>query len=207
KLLLNLFQPPFQKVLPLVKNLEAMASVAGVLSPIFGIASAVVQLSMRNVESEELLFMKEQFHEVRNQLDVYFAIKENIKNQFRKYMQILDSAPEYQERQKEEFLTHFQVTKGDQNLHTLYDGFVGNSAVFAKPILITAVEYAQGNRHLVEALCASLKDLFGIGLIALMGYTSLTGLDLEAAMKEWKERLVEAEMVRRIDQCDQEFRV
>ncbi|GCC16866.1 hypothetical protein chiPu_0021934, partial [Chiloscyllium punctatum] len=123
------------------QNRARFATVSGVLKPIFQVAGFILKLVLGKRESEELTYMKEQFQTVRNQLDViseqikqvlweiekstinnqYFPIEENLKNQFRKYMDILNAAPEFRENEKREFLTHFDVTKGDQNLHTLYD--------------------------------------------------------------------------------------
>ncbi|XP_059827274.1 protein rapunzel-like [Hypanus sabinus] len=199
------------------------ASVAGVLKPIFQVAGAILKLVLGKRESDELKYMKEQFQTVRNDLDIiseqvkqvlweierstinnqYFPIEENLKNQFRKYMDILNAAPEFQQKEKEEFLTHFNVTKGDQNLHTLYDAVMGFSAVFGKPILETAMNYDQRNRRLMESLCARLKELFCIGLIALLGHAAVTGNDVEALKREWDEKLikVEGKMKAMIDRC------
>eukprot|EP00061_Rhincodon_typus_P012545 g38343.t1 len=203
------------------------ATVSGVLKPIFQVAGIILKLALGKRESEELTYMKEQFQIVRNQLDVisdqvkqvlweiekstinnqYFPIEENLKNQFRKYMDILNAAPEFRENEKQEFLTHFDVTKGDQNLHTLFDAVMGYSAIFGKPILETAMKYDQRNRRLMESLCSRLKELFCIGLIALVGHSTITGTDVEALKREWNEKIakVENKMKSMIDQCINEF--
>ncbi|XP_048403991.1 protein rapunzel-like [Stegostoma tigrinum] len=203
------------------------ATTPGVLKPIFQVAGIILKLALGKRESEELTYMKEQFQIVRNQLDVisdqikqvlweiekstinnqYFPIEENLKNQFRKYMDILNAAPEFRENEKKEFLTHFDVTKGDQNLHTLFDAVMGYSAIFGKPILETAMKYDQRNRRLMEGLCSRLKELFCIGLIALVGHSTITGTDVEALKREWNEKMakVENKMKSMIDQCINEF--
>ncbi|XP_060681735.1 protein rapunzel-like [Hemiscyllium ocellatum] len=208
-------------------NRSRFASVSGVLKPIFQVAGAILKLVLGKRESEELTYMKEQFQTVRNQLDViseqikqvlweiekstinnqYFPIEENLKNQFRKYMDILNAAPEFRENEKREFLTHFDVTKGDQNLHTLYDAVMGYSAIFGKPILETAMRYDQRNRRLMEGLCCRLKELFCIGLIALVGHSTITGTDVEALKREWNEKMgkVENKMKSMVDKCINEF--
>lgn len=142
----------------LLKDVAKFAAAAGVMSGIFQVGGIILQLVLGKQDSEELTYMKEQFQIVKNQLDVisdqigdvlreiemstvdnqYFAIEENLKNQFRKYMEILSSAPEFRDKERDEFLDHFVATKGDQNLHTLFDGIMGNAAVFGKPILETA---------------------------------------------------------------------
>ncbi|XP_048473438.1 protein rapunzel-like [Rhincodon typus] len=210
-----------------VESLEKLASAAGAIGAIFGIAAAIVKLALGNVESEELRYMKEQFQIVRNKLDIisdqihqvlraieqstvnnqYFPIEENLKNQFRKYMDILNATAEFRESEKQEFLTDFNATKGNQNLHTLFDAVMGCSAVFGKPILETAMEYDQRNRHLMEGLCSRLKELFCIGLIALVGHSTITGTDVEALKTEWNEKISEVEnkMKSMIDQCINEF--
>ncbi|XP_060681246.1 protein rapunzel-like [Hemiscyllium ocellatum] len=216
-----------RNAMSVVESLGKFASAAGAVGAVFGVAAAIVKLAMGNVESAELRYMKEQFQIVRNQLDVisgqiqqvlqaieqstvnnqYFPIEENLRNQFRKYMDILNTKPEYREKEKEEFLTHFDVTKGDQNLHTLYDAVMGYSAIFGKPILETAMEYDQRNRRLMEGLCCRLKELFCIGLIALVGHSAITGTDVEALKREWNEKMdkVENKMKSMIDRCINEF--
>uniref|UniRef100_UPI00398E639A protein rapunzel-like n=1 Tax=Pristiophorus japonicus TaxID=55135 RepID=UPI00398E639A len=216
-----------KNVLSAVSSLEQIAASTGFIGALIGVAAAIVKLAMGNVDSPELAYMKEQFQVVRNQLDIisdqikqvlqelerstvnnqYFTIEENLKNQFRKYMELINAAPEFREKQKQEFLTHFEVTKGDQNLHTLFDGVMGYSAIFGKPILETAMGYDQRNRRLMEDLCTRLKELLCVGLIALMGHAALTGNDVEALKREWNEKMakVEVKMTSMIDQCINEF--
>ncbi|XP_055521967.1 protein rapunzel-like [Leucoraja erinacea] len=211
----------------LFQDRAVFATTAGVLKGIFQVGGAILKLVLGKRESEELTYMKEQFQAVRNQLDVisdqirqvlweierstinnqYFPIEENLKNQFRKYMDILRSAPEFRDKERDEFLTHFDVTKGDQNLHTLFDAVMGFSAVFGKPILETAMSYDQRNRRLMESMCCRLKELFCIGLIALLGHAAVTGNDVEALKKEWNQKLaqVETKMKSMVDRCVSEF--
>ncbi|XP_072364015.1 uncharacterized protein [Scyliorhinus torazame] len=216
-----------KNAMSVIESLEKLASAAGIVGAIFGIAAAIVKLILGNVESAELKYMKEQFQIVRNQLDVisdqihevlraiesstvnnqYFAIEENLKNQFRKYMDLLNVAAEFRESEKQEFLSHFTATKGDQNLYTLYDAVMGHSSIFGKPILETAMLYDQRNRRLMEELCSRLKQLFCIGLIATLGHAALTGTDVEALKKEWNGKLgeVESRMKSMVDRCINEF--
>ncbi|XP_051872434.1 protein rapunzel-like [Pristis pectinata] len=216
-----------QAAMAFIESAEKFASALGVLGPIIGVAAAVVKLALGNVDSPELAFMKKQFQAVRNQLDVisgqisevlreidrsttdnqYFPIEENIKNQFRKYIDILDAAPEFRQKEKEEFLKHFNATKGDQNLHTLYDGVMGNTGAFGKSILDTAMNCDQRNRRLMEGICARLKNLFCIGLIAVLGHAGITGNDVKALETEWNQKLVEVEgkMKSMVDRCINEF--
>ncbi|XP_041046070.1 protein rapunzel-like [Carcharodon carcharias] len=209
------------------KNLEKFASAAGVIGPIIGLAGVVLKLVVGNNDSPELAYMKEQFSEVKNKLDVisdelgevlraieqstinnqYFTVEENLKNQFRKYMEITKAQPEYREKEKAEFLAHFTNSKGDQNLHTLYDGIMDKSAVFSDPILETTMKYDQRSRRLMESMCARLKELLCIGLIALIGQTAITGNDEAAIKNEWEKKMndIEGKMKSMIDKCINEF--
>ncbi|XP_032896385.1 protein rapunzel-like [Amblyraja radiata] len=211
----------------LLQDVAKFAATAGVLSGIFQVGGAILKLVLGMQDSEELKYMKKQFQIVSNKLDVisdqigqvlreiqsstidnqYFTIEENLKNQFRKYMDILSSAPEFRDKERDEFLAHFDATKGDQNLHTLFDAVMGFSAVFGRPILETAMSYDQRNRRLMEVMCCRLKELFCIGLIALLGHAAVTGNDVEALKKEWNQKLadVEAKMKSMVDQCVSEF--
>lgn len=204
-----------------------LASMAGVLGPIAGVAGLLLGLVMGGQDSEELAYMKEQFTEVRNKLDMiseelgnvlraveestsrslYAPVEENLKNQFRKYMEIISARSEYIEAEKQEFIDHFKDTKGDQNLHTLYDGIMGENFVFGVPILETAMISSKKNRRVMEQMCARLKSLFCIGLIALVGQTAITGNDVESIKKQWelKMGMVEAKMKAIVDRCTAEF--
>ncbi|XP_032894322.1 protein rapunzel-like [Amblyraja radiata] len=188
----------------LLQDVAKFASMAGVLSGIFQVGGAILKLVLGKQDSEELKYMKEQFQIVRNKLDVisdqigqvlweiqrstidnqYFPIEENLKNQFRKYMDILRSAPEFRDKDRDEFLAHFDATKGDQNM-----------------------SYDQRNRRLMEVMCCRLKELFCIGLIAVLGHAAVTGNDVEALKKEWNQKLaqVEAKMISMVDRCVSEF--
>ncbi|XP_062900776.1 protein rapunzel-like [Mobula hypostoma] len=216
-----------QAALELFGSVEKLSSSLGVLGPIIGVAAAIVRLALSGVDSPELAFMKEQLQAVRNQLDFisgqiskvlreidrstmenqYFPIQENLKNQFRKYMDILSAAPEFRQKEKEEFLKHFDATKGDQNLHTLYDGVMGSARCFGKSILDTAMNSGGRDRRLMESLCAALKKLFCVGVIAVLGHAAITGNDAKALEAEWKEKLaqVEGKMKSMIDRCISEF--
>ena len=121
-----------KNAMSVIQSLGKLASAAGAVGAIFGVAAAIVQLALGDDESDEMKYMKEQFQVVRDKLDVvsdqirevlraieqntvnnqYFPIEENLKNQFRKYMDILNTKPEFRQNEKQEFLTHFDVTKG-----------------------------------------------------------------------------------------------
>ncbi|XP_023186282.1 uncharacterized protein LOC102223614 isoform X1 [Xiphophorus maculatus] len=202
---------------------EVVASIAGDLFPVFSIAAPIVKLALDNVESKEAAFMKEQFQKVRDRLEVaseelqrindeikksgvdtaYFSVEENITNQFRKYMDILNAKPKFREVKKKLFLDHFAKTGGEKNLYILYNAVTGET-LSGEPILEIIQNYEEKSRRPMEDFCARLKNLFCLGLIALLGHTALKGYDEdEALLKEWRENMnnVQAKMNAVIEDC------
>ncbi|XP_034384787.1 rapunzel 4 isoform X2 [Cyclopterus lumpus] len=188
---------------------EMVAGIVGDLFPIFSIAAPIVKLALDNVESKEAVFMKEQFQKVRDGLEgiseemqrineeikksgldaVYFPVEENITNQFRKYMDILNAKPKFREVKKKLFLDHFGKTGGDKNLITLYNSVTGDN-FSGESVLDITLNYEEKSRRPVEDFCARLKKLFCIGLIALLGHAALKGNDEEdALLKDWGEKM------------------
>ncbi|XP_015192199.1 rapunzel 4 [Lepisosteus oculatus] len=205
---------------------EVVASMAGDLFPIFQIAAPIVKLALDNVESEEAAYMKEQFQKVRERLEVlseeikrineeikksqvdaeYFSVEENLTNQFRKYMDILNAKPKFKEVKKKLFLEHFSKTGGDKNLHTLYNAVTGDN-FSGESILEITLNYEEKSRRPMEEFCARLKKLFCVGLIALMGHAALKGDDEEALLKDWGEKMkaVQGKMNAVIEDCISSF--
>ncbi|KAM3873010.1 rapunzel 4 [Diretmus argenteus] len=188
---------------------EIVASIAGDLFPIFSIAAPLVQLALDNVESREAEFMKLQFQKVRERLEViseevqritdeikksgvdaaYFSVEENITNQFRKYMDILNAKPKFREVKKKLFLEHFVKTGGEKNLNTLYNAVTGDN-FSGESVLEITLNYEEKSRRPLEDFCARLKKLFCIGLIALIGYTALKGCgDEEDILNDWGKKM------------------
>lgn len=202
---------------------EVLASIAGDLFPVFSIAAPIVKLALDNVESKEAAYMKEQFQKVRERLEVvseeiqrindeikksgldavYFPVEENITNQFRKYMDILNAKPKFREVKKKLFLEHFARTGGDKNLITLYNSVTGDN-FSGESVLEITLNYEEKSRRPVEDFCARLKKLFCIGLIALLGHAALKGYDEEdALLKDWGEKMntVQAKINAVIEDC------
>ncbi|XP_068592345.1 protein rapunzel-like [Cebidichthys violaceus] len=202
---------------------EMVASIAGDLFPIFAIAAPIVKLALDNVESKEAVFMKEQFQKVRERLEVvsddiqrineeikrsgldavYFPVEENITNQFRKYMDILNAKPKFREVKKKLFLDNFDKNGGDKNLNTLYNSVTGDN-FSGESVLEITLNYEEKSRRPVEDFCARLKKLFCIGLIALLGHAALKGYDEEdALLKDWGEKMktVQLKMNAVIEDC------
>lgn len=205
---------------------EVLASIAGDLFPVFSIAAPIVRLALDNVESKEAEYMKEQFQKVRERLEVvseevqqinqeikksgvdatYFSVEENLTNQFRKFMDVLNAKPKFREVRKKTFLEHFNRTGGDKNLHTLYNAVTGDN-FSGESILEITLNYEQKSRRAVEEFCAMLKQLFCIGLIALLGQAALKGDDDEKLLQDWSEKMkvVQSKMNVVIEDCINSF--
>ncbi|KAG5271698.1 hypothetical protein AALO_G00182980 [Alosa alosa] len=206
---------------------EVVASIAGDLFPVFAIAAPIIRLALDNVESKEAEYMKEQFQKVRDRLEVaseeiqrineeikksaadaaYFSVEENLTNQFRKYMDILNAKPKFREVKKKLFLEHFSKTGGDKNLITLFGAVTGDN-FSGESVLEITLNYEQKDRRVVEDFCARLKKLFCVGLIALMGYSALKGNDEEEdLLRDWGEKMkvVQNKMTTVIEDCINSF--
>uniref|UniRef100_W5LS40 Rapunzel 3 n=1 Tax=Astyanax mexicanus TaxID=7994 RepID=W5LS40_ASTMX len=203
---------------------EVLASAVGELFPLCEVAAPVVRLALDNVQSKEVVYVKEQFLAVRNKLDVlsnqledidceikkgrldyqYFSVEENIRNQFRKYLDILEAKPQFREVKKRLFLEHFSKTGGEKNLYDLYDALMGSST-FGGSVLEVVEEYEARNRRVLEDFCVRMKELYCLGLIALLGHCALTqGEDVEQEkIQEWSEKIqeVETKMKASIEEC------
>ncbi|XP_036413959.1 protein rapunzel isoform X1 [Colossoma macropomum] len=196
----------------LVKVLECVATIssaAAVVNPIFGVAGSLIRVVLHHVDDEEIQTLKREFSSVNRALDEisqqnrsallqikketldgqYCRVEENIRNQFRKFMEIVEARPEYQQRKKDDFEESYANDMGDQNLHTLYDGVMGKPKLFSRPILEVYMTHSQGDRRVMERLCTRLTYLFCIGLIALMGYAAIIGDDEEGLSEEWAEKM------------------
>lgn len=210
----------------LVKVLQCVATIssaAAVVNPIFGVAGSLIRVVLHHVDDEDIRTLKREFGSVHRALDKlsqmnrntlvqikketldgqYCRVEENLKNQFRKFMEMVEARPEHRERKKDDFEESYSNDLGDQNLHTLYDGVVGKPKLFSRPILEVYVKHSQGDRHTMERLCTRLTYLFCIGLIALMGYAAVIGDDEEGLSEEWSEKMehVQEKMQEALSRC------
>lgn len=136
------------------RGAEVLASAVGELFPLCEAAAPLLRLALDNVHSKEVFYVKEQFLTVKNKLDVlssqlkdidceikkgkldslYFSVEENIRNQFRKYMDILEAKEQFREVKKRLFLEHFAKTGGEKNLCALCDALMGTNC-FGESVL------------------------------------------------------------------------
>ncbi|XP_006641910.2 protein rapunzel-like [Lepisosteus oculatus] len=208
------------------KGTELLASTVGELFPVFEVAAPILKLALDNIESTEAKYMKEQFQKVRDKMEViseeitrineeikksqvdaeYFSVEENLTNQFRKYMDILNAKPKFKEVKKKLFLEHFSKTGGDKNLHTLYSAVTGDN-FSGESILEITLNYEEKSRRPMEEFCARLMRLFWVGLIVLMGHAALSRQDEEAPLEAWREKMqdVEKRVKEAIADCTENF--
>lgn len=155
------------------RGAEVVASAVGELFPLCEAAAPVLRLALDNVQSKEVFYVKEQFLTVRNHLDVlsaqlddidceikkgrldaqYFCVEENVRNQFRKYMDILEAKPQFREVKTKLFLEHFAKSGGEKNLYVLYDGLMGTS-LFGESVLELVDRY-----NMIFNLCEILAHM------------------------------------------------
>ncbi|XP_066577315.1 protein rapunzel isoform X1 [Amia ocellicauda] len=196
----------------IVKVLECVATIssaAAVVNPIFGIAGSLIRVVLHQIDDEEIQTLKREFNSVNRALEdlsqqnrnallqikketvdgQYSKVEENLKNQFRKFMELVEARPDLQGRKREDFEESYSNDLGDQNLHSLYDGVMGKPKLFSKPILEVYMKHSGGDRRAMERLCTRLTYLFCIGLIALMGYAAVVGDDEEGLSEEWTEKM------------------
>ncbi len=210
----------------LIKVLECVATIssaAAVVNPIFGVAGSLIRVVLHHVDDEDIRTLKREFGSVNRALDQlsqqnrntlvqikketidgqYCRVEENLKNQFRKFMEMVEARPEHRERKKDDFEESYSNDLGDQNLHTLYDGVVGKPKLFSRPILEVYLKHSQGDRRTMERLCTRLTYLFCIGLIALMGYAAVIRDDEESLSEEWAEKMehVQEKMQEALRKC------
>ncbi|XP_026869408.2 protein rapunzel-like [Electrophorus electricus] len=210
------------------RGAEVLASTVGELLPLCEAAAPVLRLALDNVQSKEVFYVKEQFVTVRNKLEVlsseledidreikkgcldsqYFTVEENLCNQFRKYLDILEAKPQFREVKTRLFLDHFKKTGGEKNLHILYDALMGNST-FGGSVLEVVDKYETRNRRVLEDFCVRMKELFCLGLIALLGNYALTqDEDTEQEkISEWSKKIqeVETKMKAAVEECVRSF--
>uniref|UniRef100_A0A1A8H7K3 Rapunzel n=1 Tax=Nothobranchius korthausae TaxID=1143690 RepID=A0A1A8H7K3_9TELE len=210
----------------MVKVLQCVATIssaAAVVNPIFGVAGSLIRVVLHQIDDEDIRTLKREFGSVNRALDElshqnrktlvqieketldgqYCHVEENLKHQFKKFMDMMEARPEFRERKKNDFEQSYADDLGDQNLHTLYDGVVGKRKLFSRPILEVYLKHSQGDRRTMERLCTRLTYLFCIGLIALMGYAAIVGDDEEGLGEEWAEKMehVQEKMQEALRRC------
>lgn len=196
-------------VIKVLECIATISSAAAVVNPIFGVAGSLMRVILHHVDDEEIQTLRREFGSVNRALDQisaqnrntmqqikketldgqYCHVEGNLKNQFRKFMEVIEARPEHKLRKRDNFEESYANYMGDQNLHTLYDGVMGKPKLFSRPILEVYMIHSRGDRMVMENLCTHLTYLFCIGLIALMGYSAIIGDDEEGLREEWAEKM------------------
>ncbi|XP_060756975.1 protein rapunzel-like [Neoarius graeffei] len=196
-------------LIKVLQCISTISSAAAVVNPIFGVAGSLIRVVLQNVNDEDIQTLRREFGSMNQALDElslqnrgtlqqirketldgqYSHVEENLRNQFRKFMEVVEARPENKERKRDDFEESYANDLGDQNLHTLYDGVMGKPKLFSRPILEVYMTHSQGDRRVMERLCTRLTYLFCIGLIALMGYAATIGDDEEGLSEEWAEKM------------------
>ncbi|TWW80022.1 protein rapunzel-like [Takifugu flavidus] len=212
-----------QGLIKVLQCVSTISSAAAVVNPIFGVAGSLIRVVLHHIDDEDIRKLKQEFSSINKGLDQlsqmnrntlvqikketldsqYSCVEENLKNQFRKFMEMVDARPEHRERKKEDFEQSYSNDLGDQNLHTLYDGVVGKRKLFSRPILEVYLQHSKGDCQTMERLCTRLTYLFCIGLIALIGYAAVIGDDEEGLSEEWAEKMehVQEKMKEALRRC------
>lgn len=208
----EIFDDPEKLKRGLIKVLECVATIssaAAVVNPIFGVAGSLIRVVLHQVDDEDLQKLKREFGSMNRALDdisnqnrqalqqirketvdkQYGQIEDNLRNQFRKFMEIVEAKPEHVQRKKDDFVESYMNDNEDQNMHTLYDGVMGKRKLFSRPILEVYMKHSQGDPRVMENLCTRLAYLFCIGIIAMMGYYALIEDDVESRNEEWEEKM------------------
>lgn len=196
----------------LVRAMQCVATIssaAAVVNPIFGVAGSLIRVVLHHVDDEDIQTLRREFFTVNRGLDEisrqnqstlhqirkatldgqYSLVENNLRNQFRKFMEVVNARPERVESKRDDFEESYANDLGDQNLHTLYDGVMGKPKLFSQPILEVYMTYSEGERSIMERLCTQITYLFCIGLIALMGYATIIGDDEEGLREEWAQKM------------------
>ncbi|XP_077576941.1 uncharacterized protein LOC144199291 [Stigmatopora nigra] len=199
----------------LERGAEVLAGTVGQLFPLCQAAAPVLRLVLDNVHSKEVFFVKERFQSLCGRLDLlcvqledvereiqkagvdvrYFSAEENVRHQFRKYLDVVEAKASFRQVKTSLFLDYFQHSGGEKNLLELYHGIMGQGA-FGESLLDLVERYVSRSRRRLEDFCARMKELLCLGLIALMGHAALVLSPEEEhhRMREWNRKMDEMEL-------------
>ncbi|KAM9436476.1 uncharacterized protein Hap1MRO34_000890 [Clarias gariepinus] len=206
---------------------EVLAATVGQFHPILEAVFMVSAELLSNPEGSEAKYLAEQFENVNRNLEKMqgdmkktelalqrsslnmenFNFYSQINEQYKMFNYIFTAKPKFKKVKIEEFLEFFDEYEGDKNLECLYNAITKENTS-GDAMLDTILLTEQRSRRPVEEFCASMKKVFVIGVIALMGYTALKdGTVGEDLVKEWQVRMeaVEIRMKAAVDECVDKF--
>ncbi|KAK7886588.1 hypothetical protein WMY93_026209 [Mugilogobius chulae] len=187
----------------------AISSAAAVVNPIFGVVGSLIGIVTDHIDDEDMRKLKNQFASVNRALDdiskqidgtllqinketvdsQYSTVEENLRHQYKKFMEMVEARPDLRERKMEEFKTSYKFGKFDQSLFTLYDGVMGKPKLFGRPILDVYLKHSNFNRGIMEELCKRLAYLFYMGIMARIGYAGLVGQNEKRLIEKWAKQM------------------
>lgn len=209
------------------KASEVLAATVGQLHPILEAVFVASAELLNNPEGKEARYLTQQFEQVNQKLQGIegeiteialelqrssmnkqnFNLEAQILSQYEKFQEFVNAKPKFKEKKMNQFITQYENTDGDMNLDALYNAVTGTN-ISGEPMLETVVTTEQRSRRAVEKFCASLKKLFVVGIIAVMGYAALKeGKVSVELVKKWEDNMedVEKRMKAAVDDCTQHF--
>ncbi|XP_034554617.1 uncharacterized protein LOC117823517 [Notolabrus celidotus] len=209
------------------KASQVLAATVGKLHPLLEVVFIAAAELLRNPDGQEARYVTKQCELVNKKLEgiqdeiTQIALelqrtsmnKQNFHqeaqmiSQYEKFQDFINADQTFKEKKMEKFLSHYENTDRDMNLDALYNAVIGEN-ISGDPMLETVVTTEQRSRRAVENFCASLKKLFVVGIIAVMGHSALKeGVVGEEMVKKWKDRMevVEKRMKAAVDECTEKF--
>ncbi|XP_015192092.2 protein rapunzel-like [Lepisosteus oculatus] len=209
------------------KGYDFFATTAGKLNPVLEAVLIFSKEILSNPESKDVKYLTELFEKVNQKLEAvkneidsiyremekssinkkYFEAEARILSQYKIYLEFVNASTKFKESSKRTFIRHFQATKGDLSLLTLYNMVIGDNPS-GESVLETVLVTEERSRRAVEEFCAHLKKLFFMGLIAVIGHASLEDQAAgKLLLKEWGEKMEEVErrMKAAVDDCTNNF--
>ncbi|KAG7469577.1 hypothetical protein MATL_G00130330 [Megalops atlanticus] len=215
---------------------EVLAATVGQLHPILEAVFVASAELLKNPEGKEAKYLAEQFEKINQKLEGIqdevnrialemqlssmnkqnFDYQVRMLGQYRKFLEFVNAELDSKTTKKGKFIRHYENTGHDGNLDALYNAFIGETTS-GVPMLDTVLAVKQRSRRAVEEFCAQLKKLFVVGIIAVIGYTSLKEESVEEKtfnetlmrkmVKKWQGRMedVEKRMKAAVDDCTQNF--
>ncbi|XP_061597781.1 protein rapunzel-like [Cololabis saira] len=205
---------------------EKVSSFASSIDPIFGIVSSLVGVARKGLTDEEGHPLDKDFQAIHKKLEsisqknqeclkkvridevneTYGKYEEYIKHQYNAFNSMVAQVkkdPDNSQRYMETFEKIYERDKSDMSLDVYYRGVMGTGSLFGRPLLKVYLDNCDGDREIMEHRCSHIAHLFHMGLIALMGYTTVTEDDEDEVREKWAQRVIDIQdkMQEVLSQC------
>ncbi|XP_061597832.1 protein rapunzel-like [Cololabis saira] len=211
-----------------LKCVEKVSSFASSINPIFNIVSSLVGAVRKGLTDEEGHPLDKDFQAIHNKLEsisqkkkeclkmilinevneTYGKYEEYIKHQYNAFNSMVAQVkkdPDNSQRYMETFQKIYERDEAENSLGVYYRGVMGVGTVFKgqKPLLEVYLDNCDGDREIMEHRCSHIAHLFHMGLIALMGYTTVTEDDEDEVREKWAQRVIDIQdkMQEVLSQC------